>query len=478
MKIRSVSFSYLTFGSVEITNGISCPDYSCVFMTANGKFLFTDKARIFKFDSNFNLLWMRNFDNEYIAKNAIALHQSGTSLVTVMKSSFDCPLIKLDSTTNSIIEQIEISTAINCDSLTLSDDSSDIYVSGKLSSTLRLFKIGYSDFGSTSIISIPVSLNSVFSIRSYVISSQELMMISGSVTSPTQSYSLLSINYNTRTQQWAKRLGCPTSCALSGTSDSLILEEDNKVMSYFLDTQPIIFVSNLDDGALVGSYVPDFIQTSLQISSIAYSASFKSIFILMQYSNGAFKIEYDPLNDSFSNAYVSTTIIPGWILEAGGHTLIGSGVPSSSSVLAISRLAANGIYGHNTEVSFTITSGSFTSSSGYSYLGSGVDHIPSGPSSLTKRSSSVSSLVLLPPTPTSDLNGENEVIFEGEEYILNTTVEITGNIPNFFPCSISGATSISSIIDTHSNGELKPDWVTVGADSLSFDYTVPSSADG
>ncbi|CAI2379352.1 unnamed protein product [Moneuplotes crassus] len=459
-------------------NGISCPDYSCNYLTANGNLLITPKARIYKFDSDFNMVWMLNFDGENIAKNAIALHSSGSNLVVTMKSSSDCPLVKIDSTTNTITEEIELGAAINCDYLTFSNDHSSIYVSGKLLSTPHVFKIGYSDFSTTSVTAIPVSLNSVYSIHSYMSSSQELLMITGSVTSPTQAYSLLSVQYDTATQQWAKKIGCPASCVLSGANDALILESNNKVISYFLDTEPIIYVSNLDDGALVGSYVPDFTQTNLEISSMAYATSFSKVFVLMKYNNGAYKIEYDPSTNSFSNAYVSTAILPGWILEAGGHTLIGSGVPSSSSVIAMSRLASNGIYGQNTEVSFVSTSGTFTSLTGYSYSDDASSFVSSGPSSITKGFSSVTSLVLLPSLPTSDLSGESEVIFQGEEYILDTTVETTGNIPNFFPCSISGATSISSIIDTHSNGEPKPAWVTVGADSLSFDYTVPSSADG
>ncbi|CAI2386383.1 unnamed protein product [Moneuplotes crassus] len=480
MKIKSVSFNYLNFDNIDVmqTNGISCPDNSCSYFTVNGDFVLTDKARIFKFDSSFNLIWMLNFDDNHIAKNSIALHSSGSSLVIAMKSSSNCPLVKLDTTTNSIIEEIRIGSATDCDYLTLSSDHSNIYVSGKLSSTPRVFKIGYGDFSTTSVTSIPVSLNSVYSIHSYVSSGQELLTITGSVTSPAQAYSLLLVQYDTATQQWAKKIGCPTACVLAGTNDALVLESDNKVISYFLDTEPIIYVSNLDDGALVGSYVPDFTQTNLEISSIAYSTSFSKVFVLMKYNNGAYKIEYDPSTNSFSNSYVSTTIMPGWILEAGGHTLIGSGVPSSSSVIAMSRLASNGIYGQNTEVSFVSTSGTFISSTGYSYSDDATAFITTTPSSISKGFSSVSSLVLLPPADTNDLRGENEVIFQGEEYILDTTVNTTGNIAAFFPCSISGTTTITSVIDPHSNGEPKPAWVTVGTDSLSFDYTVPSSAGG
>mmetsp|Transcript_34449 Transcript_34449/g.34073 ORF Transcript_34449/g.34073 Transcript_34449/m.34073 type:complete len:200 (+) Transcript_34449:796-1395(+) len=199
-----------------------------------------------------------------------------------------------------------------------------------------------------------------------------------------------------------------------------------------------MYVSNLDDGTLVGSYFPDFTQTSLEISSMVYATSFSKVFILMKYNSGAYKIEYDPSANSFSNAYVSTTIMPGWILEAGGHTLIGSGVPSSSTVIGISRLASNGIYGQNTAVSMISTGGTFISSTGYSYSDDLTPYVTEsgkylGPSAESKGAAVGISLVLLPPSTTPDLTVESEVIFDGTEYVLDTTEEATGNIPAYFP---------------------------------------------
>ncbi|CAI2387283.1 unnamed protein product [Moneuplotes crassus] len=477
MKVKSYAFRYNTFTNIDVINGISCPDNSCVYLTANGKFVSWDRVSLFKFDSSFNMVWEFNLDDN-IAKNGIALHSSGSNLVLVTQSTAECLLVKLDSATRSIVEQLKIGSATDCDSLTFSDDYSSIYVSGKVSSSPHVFKVGYADFGTTSITSIPVSMNSVYSIHSYVNSGQELLMISGAVTSPTQSYSLASINYDTATQQWAKKLDCPTACVLTGNNDALVLESDNKVISYFLNTKPILYVSNLADGALVGSYVPDFTQSNLEISSIAYSASFSKVFVLMKYDSGAYKLEYDPATGSFSNVYVSTVIRPGWILEAGGHTLIGSGVHSDADVIGVSRLASNGEAGINTDVAFASTSNSFVASSGYSYSNDATSFVSAAPGAVTKASSNVGTNNLPATQISNTLDFESEVVFETANYVLNTSVGAIGNIPNFFPCSVSGLTSISSVIDAHSNGQPKPSWITVGADLLSFDYAVPSSAGG
>ncbi|CAI2386925.1 unnamed protein product [Moneuplotes crassus] len=477
MKVKSYAFRYNTFTNIDVVNGISCPDNSCVFLTSNGFKNSWDRVSLFRFDSSLNMVWEFNLDDN-IAKNGIALHSSGSNLVLVTQSTAECLLVKLDSATRSIVEQLKIGSATDCDSLTFSDDYSSIYVSGKVSSSPHVFKIGYADFGTTSITSIPIGMDSVYSIHSYVNSGQELVMISGAVTSPTQSYSLVSVNYDTATQQWAKKLDCPTSCVLTGTNEALVLESDNKIVSYFLDTKPIIYVSNLADGALVGSYVPDFTQSNLEISSIAYSASFSKVFVLMKYDSGAYKLEYDPAIGSFSNAYVSTAIRPGWILEAGGHTLIGSGVHSDADVMGVSRLASNGETGINTDVAFTSTSNSFVVSSGYPYSNDATSFVSAAPGTVTKATSNVG-INNLPSTKISNtLDFESEVVFKTKNYVLDTSVGATGNIPNFFPCSISGSTSISSVIDPHSNGQPKPSWITIGGDLLSFDYAVPSSAGG
>ncbi|CAI2360827.1 unnamed protein product [Moneuplotes crassus] len=478
MKIKSFSFKYPSLDNTEVTNGISCLDNSCVYMTVNGVILSVLKARIFKFDSDFNSIWVLNFDGNKIARNAIALHSSGSHLVVAMKSPTECSLVKLDSSTNSIIEEIKVGTATDCNSLTLSSDHSNIYLSGTVSSTPHIFKIGYDDFGTTPITSIPVSLDSIYSIHSYTSSGQELMIISGSLTSPTQSYSLLSAEYETATQQWTKNLGCPALCTLSGTNNALILQSDGKVISYFLDTNPIIFISNLADGAFVGSYVPDFSQTGLEISGMTYSTSFNKVFVVMKYNNGGYKIEYDPFTNTFSNAYRSKEITPGWIIEAGGHTLIGSGIPSSTSVIAISRLAANGIYEQNSDVSLKSKNDYFISSVGYSYSNDATSYLLTTPLSVTTGTSSMVSLVLSSPVPTDDFKEESDVIFGGGSHVLNITVNATGTIANFFPCSIDCCTTINSMIDPHSNGELLPVWVTLNTDSLSVDYIVPPSVGG
>ncbi|CAI2386163.1 unnamed protein product [Moneuplotes crassus] len=477
MQVKSFAFRYNTFTNIDVVNGISCPDNSCVFLTSNGFKNSWNRVSLFRFDSSLNMVWEFNLDDN-IAKNGIALHSSGSNLVLVTQSTAECLLVKLDSATRSIVEQLKIGSATDCDSLTFSDDYSSIYVSGKVSSSPHVFKIGYADFGTTSITSIPVSMNSVYSIHSYVSSGQELLMISGAVTSPTQSYSLVSVNYDTATQQWAKKLDCPTACVLTGTNDALVLESHNRVVSYFLDTKPILYVSNLADGTLVGSYVPDFTQSNLEISSITYSASFSKMFLLMKYDTGAYKLEYDPATGSFSNAYVSTAIRPGWILEAGGHTLIGSGVHSDADVMGVSRLASNGEAGINTDVTFTSTSNSLVASTGYSYSNDATLFVSAVSGAVTKESSNVGTNNLPATKISNTLDFESEVIFKTENYVLDTSAGATGNIPNFFPCSISGSTSISSAIDAHLNGQPKPSWITVGADLLSFDYTVPSSAGG
>ncbi|CAI2384755.1 unnamed protein product [Moneuplotes crassus] len=414
----------------------------------------------------------------HIYKNAVAVHSSEANLVFAGYS--ECNLAKVDKSTGAIAEQLKIGTAttVECDSLTFSNDNSNIYVAGKTSSVPQVFKVGYSDFGSATITSISIGLNSVYSVHSYINSGQDFLLITGSMTSPSQAYSLLSAKYETCTQQWAKRLQCPTDCVLTGANDALVVNSSGQVVSYFLDAKPIMTVSNLEDGSHIGCYMAGFIQSGLEISSIAYSTSFRKVFLLLKYDSGAYKIEYDPAAGTFSNAYVSTTIIPGWILEVGGHTIIGSGAPNEAKVIAVSRLGSNGIYGINTGVAFASTSDSFTSSVGYSYTYDSTTFVASSPFLVSKSASNIAINNLPDAKPFPGLAFESEVIFQGGEYTLETTAGSSGNVASFFACSISGDTSVVSEIQAHSNGEPLPSWVSLGSDSISLDYTAPLSAGG
>ncbi|CAI2384688.1 unnamed protein product [Moneuplotes crassus] len=413
-----------------------------------------------------------------IYKNAIAVHSSEGNLVFAGYS--ECNLAKVDKSTGAIAEQLKIGTdtTVECDSLTFSNDNSNIYVAGKTSSIPQVFKVEYTDFGSATITSISMGLNSVYSVHSYINSGQDLLIITGSMTSPSQAYSLLSVKYETGIQQWSKKLECPSDCVLTGANEALIVNSLGQVVSYFLDTKPIMIVGSLEDGSHIGCYMPGFTQSGLEISSIAYSTSFSKVFLLLKYDSGVYKIEYDPAAGTFSNAYVSTTIIPGWILEIGGHTIIGSGVPSEEDAIAVSRLGSNGIYGINTGVAFTSTSDSFTFIVGYSYTSDSTTFVTSSPSSVTKSASDIDIKSLSGLEPYTEFAFESEVIFQGGEYTLETTAGSSGNIASFFACSISGATSVVLEIQAHSNGEPLPSWVSLGSDSISLDYTVPLSAGG
>ncbi|CAI2358971.1 unnamed protein product [Moneuplotes crassus] len=412
----------------------------------------------------------------HIHKNAIAVHSSEANLIASGYS--ECNIVKIDGSTGTITEQLMIGSAVQCASLTFSNDNSNIYVTGKFSSTPHIFKLGYADFSSTTISSASLALNSVYSVHSYLNSGQEFLVISGSITSPSQAYSLISVEYETSTQMWSKKLQCPSACVITGTNNALVVNSLSKVFNFFSDTKPLMVVTNLSDGSLVGSYIAGFFQSGLEVSGTVFSTSFNKVFILIKYDNGAYKIEYDPAEETFSNSYISTTIIPGWILEVGGHTIIGSGVPSDIQVIGISRLASNGIYGINTAISFTSVGDSFTSTIGYSYTSDVTIYVSSSLSSMSKDVSDVKANNLPTANPSSALDFVSEVIFQGGDYILNTTIGTSGNIGNFFPCSITGATSVSSTIEPHSNGQPKPSWVTIGGDSLSFDYSTPLSGGG
>ncbi|CAI2383810.1 unnamed protein product [Moneuplotes crassus] len=474
---KSYSFYYILSNNIDNVNGIPCIDNSCVYYTVNVEILGSNEVYLYRFDSNLNMTWTLRITG-HISKNAIALHPSDSNLVFVLKSTSDCPLLKVNGTDKSIIEQLKIADSVDCSSITFSNDKSSIYVAGKVSSTPHIFRVGYADFGSTSIDSIEVGLNSIYSIHSYLNSGQDLLLISGSVISPSQAYNLLSIKYETGTQQWSKKLGCPSDCVLTGTNNALVIDSLSQVISYFLDTKPLIFASSFGDGLLVGSYMAGFTQSGLEISSITYSTSFRKVFILVKYDNGVYKIEYNPTTIQFSNSYVSTEIRGGWILEVGGHTIIGSGIKESTRVTAISRLPENGIDGSNTAVAFTSTSDSFTSTVGYSYVHDATIFVSSVPSTISKEVSSINPNFLLNAMQSDNLALEIEIIASTQNYVLDTTIEANGNIANFFPCSLSGSTPITPTIEAHPNGEPIPSWVSVGADSLSFDYIVPSSSEG
>ena len=103
-----------------------------------------------------------------------------------------------------------------------------------------------------------------------------------------------------------------------------------------------IFDINLSSGATSGSfYVSNLSKTSIIPSDISYSDTTNFIYILMRYSTGFTKFEFDPRLNTFSSNRASTTIIWHYISVKNGFSYFGGQYLSNSDV-QFAKLIENG----------------------------------------------------------------------------------------------------------------------------------------
>lgn len=86
----------------------------------------------------------------------------------------------------------------------------------------------------------------------------------------------------------------------TSTSYQLVLESN----------KPVFFGVNLNTGAVSGSfYASNLSKSGVVPSDISYSETTNSIYILVRYSTGFTKYEFDPNTNTFSTGRASTTIV-------------------------------------------------------------------------------------------------------------------------------------------------------------------------
>lgn len=261
---------------------------------------------------------------------------------------------------------------------------------------------------------------------------------------------------------------------------SLILPSSGKSLQLLMENSvPVLFVINLSDGSVSGSFYKSSIsEPNLAISDLSYTDTENKVFILIKHSNGFHKITYDVSVNLFTESHRHTGLDAYFVAVRNGYSFYG-GLLKSESKPHASKLLGNGDVLLNPTLQLTPTTESFqVESSRYSLANDGsvtvtfvslalpLDTVMSlvdiGAFVLATLGNFLSDIVL--PTKTQE-------IFHVQE---NKDVDLGYE----FACSASGATNIDSVLSIHPLSGILPDWISLSGDGTKLEIKKPKLLNG
>lgn len=124
---------------------------------------------------------------------------------------------------------------------------------------------------------------------------------------------------------------------------SLIWPTTNQAFQLAIESgKPVFYAVNLSTGTLSGSfYKSAMTQSGISVADIAYTGSATTIYIIVRYSSGFSKFEYDPSSGTFSTGMTNTAVTAYFAAVMNGFTYIGGQLLSNSNAY-ITKIIGNG----------------------------------------------------------------------------------------------------------------------------------------
>jgi hypothetical protein len=475
-QLLTEGFTYSLMTNQQVTEGFVCQNNLWSFLVVNGDISSNAHSLFIKMDANFDVVWEKAIQG-VTYHNSVAYTNDENFLVFANYNTGACPLIKLSTNDGSIALQKEINSANSWKSVSLSPDSSYLFVAGTYSLGTHVFSISMADFSVSNAVSVPVvTLSSIYA---YQLGGNLHNVIVNGVALLGLSYNVVAVNMNTSSKIWSKSLTCLITCSSGSDIRSLIWDALGVTLQ--LTTRggtPLFYAMNLLDGSLYTSfYEANLGQTGMTLADISYSETDSKAYIIIKHDNGFSKIEFDPSTPTFSSSLVGSDRFTYFIREQSGFTYIGGNIIATGTNF-ISKLIGNGDNSLNQDVVLTTSGSTFVSTGGVT---SSNDLLLIISGALNPGSTDTLFTFTYPGAYTTSVVNEysSDVVYQGEfSEILYVQESLSGTVPFDFPWSISGGTAISSSIIPHPVILTMPSWISVSADGSSLNVTTPTFDSG
>ena len=240
--------------------------------------------------------------------------------------------------------------------------------------------------------------------------------------------------------------------------------------------KPVFFVVNLSTGAVSGSfYKSAMTQTSITATDLVYTGSSTTIYILVRYSGGFHKFEYDPSSSTFSVGMQNTAVTGYFAAVMNGFTYFGGQLISNSNAF-IAKIIGNGsiIQQHTFVLSSTSDTFVVDTSSGYG-LSSDITIIVTA--GINPIATSGTLTFVSPGSYTQSSTGifKSDIVYRnGFQESLYVQENYSGKVEFQYPCSLSGSTSVSSTLIAHPTTGTYPSWISLNSDYENINVVAPA----
>lgn len=259
---------------------------------------------------------------------------------------------------------------------------------------------------------------------------------------------------------------------------SIMWESTNKAFQLVIESgDPIFYGIDTSTGALSGSFYVTSPSVSNKYSAdLSYSENGSSIFILVRHDSGFHKFDYNVGSNTFSTALISTTFRSYYIGMNDGFVYY-AGLLISNSNAHIAKLVGSGSLNQGQVFTLSTSSDTFSVASplkGYSISTDATILV----AQFTTFGVTAGSMVFASPgTYTQSGSGvfHSDIVYRnGNLEDLYVQEGKTGSTSFGFPCSISGANSITSSLISHYNGQTLPSWISLAGDNENINYVAPA----
>lgn len=156
-------------------------------------------------DQDFSIIWENNLQG-FTYHDGIALSGSEEFLAHSLYQLGSCPIAKYNTEDGSISFSKLITGAQLCESVSISGDDTEVYVSGDVTLSPRIFKIDASTFTVSSVTSVGVT--QVNSIYTYINGGFNMLLINAYSSAIIANYNIIALNTTSQSMDWSKTVTC------------------------------------------------------------------------------------------------------------------------------------------------------------------------------------------------------------------------------------------------------------------------------
>ena len=356
-------FSYSGVSNLKLNNWFVSSDNTQVFASAYGQIASVDNSMVFKMDHLFNIQWSKCFPG-LVEHESMRISQDLANIFLVPYSASQWVIIKINSSTGSIIQQVSLLLVASWESLQLSNDGVYIYVSGiyLLNSLVTMINtstmsVVFSQTHTSSPVSNLVPFTTGTSQYNLILNTVALIGSYYQITALDMTQPLIAKSWGMKFNDgWILLWPTAAPPVISLIHQSLSLSY--QLMIY--NSIPTFYAITLSTGALSGSfYKANLGQTGMIAMDMKFSDDQSTVFIIIKHNNGFHIINYYPSTVTFSNALTSSSFEINYVTMMNGYLYFGGQIKSNLNAF-ITDIPRIGNYAQNSAFTLTSTATTFT----------------------------------------------------------------------------------------------------------------------